>query len=520
MNVETGAIIHADYDGLSCELSERIGLLAEVARRGRPEIVEDVSPLVMLAIPLPSTKKGPKLVAVGVFPQLQIEHEHQVAAAAQIFGVDASRVLRWILGREIWSPRVLLHLATAIRDSFVQQDEVTRLRSEMNDAIDHACDAYTELGLLHRLTRHLALSENESELWQNALAWLSGSIQSQSLAIVANQAVEDYELTDLFTDDIDGVWIYGESPLEAVVLRELIERIGTPALSQPLILSQEQTSLPTWHCPEVRELVCVPINGGEQPLAWLLAINHRSQAYGTPDEFDSVDLRLLSSVGTILGIHSRNLGLYREQSELFSGLVLSMTSAIDAKDRYTSGHSHRVANLSVALAKQIGLEKKTLDTIYLGGLLHDVGKIGIDDHVLNKPGQLTDEEFEHIKQHSQFGYDILCGIRQLDNILPIVLHHHENWDGNGYPHGLTGTEIPLMARIVAVADAFDAMSGDRPYRKGMPYEKVDTILKNGAGMQWDTRVIDAFFAIREDVQNLYSDTSSQEASQKKVLTVN
>jgi putative nucleotidyltransferase with HDIG domain len=167
-----------------------------------------------------------------------------------------------------------------------------------------------------------------------------------------------------------------------------------------------------------------------------------------------------------------------------------------------------VARVAVCLAEEMGLARDDLETIYLGGLLHDIGKIGIDDHVLNKAGALTPEEFEQIKKHPQLGYDILRGVRQLQKILPIVLHHHETWDGAGYPHGLKGDSTPLLARIAAVADAFDAMSSDRPYRRGMPDEKLDAILREGAGKQWDPDVIDAFFACRDKIRQASHDGST------------
>ncbi len=138
--------------------------------------------------------------------------------------------------------------------------------------------------------------------------------------------------------------------------------------------------------------------------------------------------------------------------------------------------------------------------MYLSGLLHDIGKIGIDDNVLRKPDRLTPEEFEHIKTHTVIGHRILRDLKQLDQVLPVVLHHHEQWDGNGYPAGLAGEEIPLLARIVAVADSFDAMASDRPYRKGMSLEKLNSILISGAGQQWDARVVEAFFRARADIQ--------------------
>jgi HD-GYP domain-containing protein (c-di-GMP phosphodiesterase class II) len=161
-----------------------------------------------------------------------------------------------------------------------------------------------------------------------------------------------------------------------------------------------------------------------------------------------------------------------------------------------------VARVAVRLGQELGLETKQLNTLYLSGLLHDVGKIGIDDQVLRKPGKLTDAEYEHIKTHPALGHKILKDIKQLDQVLPVVLHHHEQWDGRGYPHGLAAEETPLLARITAVADAFDAMSSDRPYRQGMADEKLDAILESGAGQQWDPQVVAAFFAARNDIRDI------------------
>jgi HD-GYP domain-containing protein (c-di-GMP phosphodiesterase class II) len=143
-----------------------------------------------------------------------------------------------------------------------------------------------------------------------------------------------------------------------------------------------------------------------------------------------------------------------------------------------------------------------LETLYLSGLLHDIGKIGIDDQVLRKPGKLTVTEYEHIKVHAEIGYRILKDLKQLDQVLPAVRHHHEAWNGSGYPRGLAGEQIPLYARIVAVADACDAMSSDRPYRKGIPEQKLDAILREGAGGQWDPRVIEAYFAVRDEIRQI------------------
>ena len=244
-------------------------------------------------------------------------------------------------------------------------------------------------------------------------------------------------------------------------------------------------------------MIVTPLSEGDNLFAWLVAFNHTDDG-----EFGTVEASLLSSLGVMLGIHSGNRELYRQQAEFLADVVRAMTSAIDAKDPYTCGHSDRVARFSVRLAKELGWQGDQLTTVYMAGLLHDIGKIGVDEKVLRKPGKLTDDEYDHVKRHPELGYKILVDIKQLSELLPAVLHHHEQWDGFGYPHGLATEDIPEMARIVAVAAAFDAMTSDRPYRKGMPLDKVHRILREGAGQHWDRRVVDAYFRVQDDISRL------------------
>ncbi len=147
----------------------------------------------------------------------------------------------------------------------------------------------------------------------------------------------------------------------------------------------------------------------------------------------------------------------------------------------------------------MNLPPADVEAIHISGLLHDIGKIGIPDHVLLKPGRLSPEEFEIIKRHPSIGYNILSQISVLSSVLPGVLYHHESVDGRGYPHGLKGAGIPLMARILAVSDAFDAMTSTRSYRPKMPMKKACGILKENAGIQWDAEVVEAFFRMRSRV---------------------
>jgi HD-GYP domain-containing protein (c-di-GMP phosphodiesterase class II) len=270
---------------------------------------------------------------------------------------------------------------------------------------------------------------------------------------------------------------------------------------QPLVINHLEPGRLAW-CSQIRQLILLPIGEGPRVFGYLAAFNHAEGC-----EFGTSEADLLGSVAAILGIHSSNAELYRQQAELLAGIVRALTSAIDAKDPYTCGHSDRVARVAVRLAEELGASRDTIETIYLAGLLHDVGKIGIDDNVLRKPGKLTPEEFKHIQLHVRIGYNILVDLKQLDKVLPVVLHHHESWDGSGYPDGLAGEQIPALARIVAVADAFDAMQSDRPYRKGMPEEKLDEIIRCGAGTQWDAQVVEAFFRCRDDIRAIAHDES-------------
>jgi len=176
----------------------------------------------------------------------------------------------------------------------------------------------------------------------------------------------------------------------------------------------------------------------------------------------------------------------------FLSAITSLAYALEAKDKYTSGHSQRVANVSVAIAKELDLPQESIERIRLAGLVHDIGKIGVREFVLNKPGRLTDEEFQHIQDHPEIGEHILAPIADDEEILRMVRNHHERYDGTGYPDRLEGDQIPLCARILAVSDAYEAMTSERPYRKAMSDKTACSEMERGKGTQFDPWVADAF----------------------------
>jgi HD-GYP domain-containing protein (c-di-GMP phosphodiesterase class II) len=236
-----------------------------------------------------------------------------------------------------------------------------------------------------------------------------------------------------------------------------------------------------------------------RPVGWLVAI-------GPPAgrDFDPDELEALHSVAALLAAQRSNARVYGDLKDLLFGVIRALTSAIDAKDPYTSGHSERVARIAARLGEQLGLTPNQRGDLYLMGLLHDVGKIGVDDVVLKKPSKLTPDEYRQIQAHVRIGVHILADLTKLQHLLPGVAHHHESMDGSGYPAGLRGEQIPLPARIMAVADAFDAMSSNRPYRRRLEPEQIDRIFHDDQGRQWDSTVVEALFACRQDIERIRS----------------
>jgi HD-GYP domain-containing protein (c-di-GMP phosphodiesterase class II) len=183
-----------------------------------------------------------------------------------------------------------------------------------------------------------------------------------------------------------------------------------------------------------------------------------------------------------------------ENRQLFIGSVKGLAAAIDGKDPYTRGHSERVSRFSVAIAQRMGIDDNEIEKIRISALLHDVGKIGIDDNILKKPAALTEEEYEVMKKHPQKGYKIMSQIPAMKEFLPGMYMHHEMVNGKGYPQGLKGDEIPLMGKIVAVADTFDAMTTDRPYQKAMKFEDAVSGIEAFVNIRYDPDVVAAFTA--------------------------
>lgn len=202
-------------------------------------------------------------------------------------------------------------------------------------------------------------------------------------------------------------------------------------------------------------------------------------------------------------VRDRTRQLAEKNNELRTGYVQTvraLAEAIDAKDSYTRGHSERVGVYASRIARQLGLRKEMIERVYISGILHDVGKIGIPDAIITKPAKLTDEEYDEIKKHPEIGARILAPVEFLREIVPCVRHHHEWFDGSesGYPHRLRGDQIPLPSRVILVADTLEAMTSNRPYRKGLPLDVVVRELHKYSGSQFDPTIVEALLSLLED----------------------
>lgn len=231
-------------------------------------------------------------------------------------------------------------------------------------------------------------------------------------------------------------------------------------------------------------MMCAPLKMGDTRLGVMVAAG--------VGPFSANDLKLLITLASHGTIVIRNAQLYTELHDLFQSTVSALSETIEKRDPYTAGHTQRVTDYSVMTAQLLGLTEKDINNLRLSATLHDIGKIGVRDQILLKSTFLEQDEIEQMKRHTEHGADILNSGRLLHTIVDGVRYHHERFDGTGYNHGLLGYNIPLHARIIAVADAFDAMTTDRPYRKGMDFSSAILEMRKGAGSQFDPAIVDAF----------------------------
>lgn len=236
----------------------------------------------------------------------------------------------------------------------------------------------------------------------------------------------------------------------------------------------------------IASAMCAPLTCQKERLG-VIYVDTR----GTTNAFVNSDLELLVALAGPAGVAIKNAQYVRMLEKAYEDTLLVLANAIELRDHYTVGHTWRVTNFTIEVAKELGWPEEKLKEVRMGGVLHDVGKIAVDDAILRKPDRLTDEEFEKIKVHPEKGAQLLRDVDFLVPLIPYCLYHHERYDGKGYPYGLAGEEIPIEGRAVAVGDTFDALTSNRPYRKGLDPEKAIKIIEENKGTQFDPECADA-----------------------------
>jgi HD-GYP domain-containing protein (c-di-GMP phosphodiesterase class II) len=392
----------------------------------------------------------------------------------------------------------------------VQKDiiEVNRLREENTAFLRQVSEDFEELTFLRSMAEHLTLEDSNQglhKLTDYTLSLLGQIVGVEHLFFLDGRSGQP-QLKAEWSDVGQERKSFDKWQLEALT-RELALSMG----DRPLVRNGIQEEDLGYAIRGVKELAIVPVSTNFAQIGWLLAINRSDRQTAmcaevgwklSQYELGTREASLLTTAAAMLASHANNVALLEERENLLVSVVRSLVSAVDSRDPYTCGHSERVALYARRLAQEVGLNEDACEKIYLTGLLHDLGKIGISDSVLKKCGPLTEEEFNEIKRHPDLGWAILHELEQFDYVLPGVLHHHERYDGKGYPDNLQGEETPLEGRLLAVVDSFDAMTSDRPYRAGMPIEKALQILSDGAGTQWDAILVDTFLSIVPDITEI------------------
>jgi len=410
------------------------------------------------------------------------------------------------------SPDLLVQLALVKLREMENEADLVQLREENKFFLKQVSEDFEELAFLRLMAERLALGEsanNASELITFLMPALGRTLSVEELYYLEGDTGSDLQVAQQWLPDAHQVPKCGHKQLE-----ELVKRFGEEAIRGPVVKNQLVTTGLCPELPDLHELILVAVSTSMGPIGWLLGMN-KIQSDGSADrehiwqlsynEFGTPEASLLSTAGAMLASYAHNLAFIEERENLLVSVVRTLVSAIESKDDYTCGHSERVARYGKRLAKEVGYDKEACERLYLTGLLHDVGKIGVSDAVLKKEGVLTTEEFAEIQKHPELGWAILRELEQLDYVLPGVLHHHERVDGKGYPDQLGGDAIPQDGQLLAVVDAFDAMTSDRPYRKGMTVKKAVAIFEEGAGTQWNAALVEDFLKILPDILAIKDD---------------
>lgn len=417
--------------------------------------------------------------AVACFPVTEMLEGEQLHRMCDRLHLDYEVVAKQIAEMCRYSLNDAEHLIGQLETVLDRERTLRVAQDELVGLSANLASTYEELSLVYRISGTMKLTREPD-------VFLREDVCKELLEVMNVQYAAAIIYASSSSGEADRVISAGELELTADQIQQLAASEVAPqfadgaksVVENHFVGGSRNTTPDT-----IDRLIAVPLVGDGKSMGMLLAINKIDH------EFDSVDVKLLNAIGNQTAVFLTNRRLYADMQDLLMGVLESLTASIDAKDPYTCGHSLRVARISERLAELMDYSPEESRQIYLAGLLHDVGKIGVPESVLCKPGKLTDEEFEHIKRHPGIASRILGGIRQLDDVAVGILTHHERLDGKGYPQGLAGEDMPMEGRIIGLADCFDAMTSDRCYRAALPLSVVIEEIRKHSGTQFDPELV-------------------------------
>lgn len=381
-------------------------------------------------------------------------------------------------------------------------------------------DTYEELSLVYGVTGMLSMTDNPDQAIAHVAEEALTVSKTAGIVLLLPSPPEDLPATaSAFPRNSIRVLRIGQlhaEPTHCRQMGELMNVVPADRGAEPLtrsmpgyVLKNRLTLEPGWRWARewLEHAVALPLVHKDRWLGVMIAVNRTDGG-----DFSSVAVKFLRAIADRITSFLETRRLYDDLADLLMGLLHAMVSSIDAKDPYTCGHSERVAAMSRLLAQKAGVGPAECQRVYLAGLLHDVGKIGVPDAILCKPGKLTEDEFRVLRRHPQIGARILGRITQVADLLPGVLYHHERIDGRGYPEGRAGEDIPLLGRLICLADCFDAMTTNRTYRSALPVEAALAEIRRCSGTQFDPYLAERFLSI-DLPQFLAESSAAAEAAQ-------
>jgi response regulator RpfG family c-di-GMP phosphodiesterase len=436
------------------------------------------------------------LDAVAIIKSQEID---LVLSDIKMPGMSGIELLQWIRGYNRTLP-VLLSTGEPSLDSAIEGlklgafDYLTKpfhleemgekvRRALHNKKMEEENRLFSKLVSLHGVSRILATTHDVNDLNRKVLDF---AMRIASAGAGALMLIDDAGKlqTVVASDEPFGVAYFNKDIFSAV--SKWVMTKEEPVTIDAGQLSREQESFPSLP-DKVTSYIAFPIKTPKKVIGILHLVR-----FEQTDAFSHVDLEIINVLASQAGISIDNTRLYQNIRDNYLETVRAFALAVEAKDTYTHGHSENVMKYAVALAHYLCMPEEEIENIKFAGLLHDIGKIGVSEAILNKPDRLTDEEFAEIKKHPGIGAKIIADVPFLGALAPLVKYHHEFFDGLGYPEGISGTTIPLGARILSVADAYEAMTSNRPYRKALSPETAIQKLVEAKGKQFDASLVDAF----------------------------